>query len=170
MENVFNFINQPFVWGLLLGLLITFFVWKTGYTTRNHLRKENKRIVKEMDELQGHLNTQLKISATGNDALTKDLEEMKVQNENLRVNISTLQQKPEKAELKHLHITESAVRMMREQAPGFATAWEKALRAAEEEYNNSETGLTKLVRKVIPHYGSSSSSKEVVKAIEVKES
>lgn len=168
METVIEIMKHPFVWGLLLGLLITFFVWKTGFTTRSHIRKENKRLQQEMDELQQHLNTQLKISATGNDALTKDLEELKTQNENLRVNISTLQQKPEKAELKHLHITENAVRMMREQAPGFATAWEKALRTAEEDYQNSENGLTKLVRKVLPNYGSSSSPKEA-KTIELKE-
>lgn len=167
METFLQIIQERFIWGLALGLLFTFFVWKTGYTTRSHLRKENKRVLQEMDELQGHLNTQLKISATGNDALTSELEDLKTQNENLRVNISTLQQKPEKTELKHLHITENAVRMMREQAPGFATAWEKALRSAEEEYNNSENGLTKLVKKVLPNYGSSSSKE--VKTIDVSE-
>jgi len=169
METVLQILQERFVWGLLLGLLITFFVWRTGFSARQHLRKENKRIENEMSELQGHINTQMKISATGNDALTKELEELKTKNENLRVNISTLQQKPEKAELKHLHVTETAVRMMREQAPGFATAWEKALRSAEEEYSNSENGLTKLVRKVLPNYGSSSSSKDA-KVIEVEDS
>lgn len=170
MEIALELLKNPFTWGLLLGILLTFFVWRVGFSARQHLKKENKRLTKEMDELQGHLNTQLKISATGNEALTKELEEMKTQNENLRVNISTLQQKPEKAELKHLHITDSAVRMMREQAPGFATAWEKALRAAEEEYSQSEKGLSKLMRKVLPNYGGgSSSSGKDVKTIELDE-
>lgn len=168
METVLQILQERFVWGLLLGLLVTFFVWRNGFSARQNLKKENKRIQGEMSELQGHINTQMKISATGSDALTKELEELKKQNENLRVNISTLQQKPEKAELKHLHVTETAVRMMREQAPGFATAWEKTLRTAEDEYNNSENGLSKLVRKVLPNYGSGSSKKDV-KVIDVED-
>jgi len=44
---------------------------------------------------------------------------------------------------------ESAVRLMREQAPGFASAWEMALRQAEGEYEEASGGLRKLVRKVI---------------------
>ncbi len=159
---------EPFVWGLLLGLLVCGFVWKTEFTKRQHLKKDKKRIENELDELKGHLGTQLKINARGNETLTQQLDELKEQNENLRVNISSLQQKPDKAELKHLHITESAVRMMREQAPGFATAWEKALREAEVEYENAEGGLTKLVKKVIPQYNLAS-KKELTMKDEIEE-
>jgi hypothetical protein len=43
--------------------------------------------------------------------------------------------------------------MMREQAPGFAPAWEKAVRQAEAELEAGESGLKKLVRRVIPGLG-----------------
>ncbi len=168
METVLEIIKNQFVWGIALGLLITFFVWKSGFSANRHLKQENKRIQKEADELQGHLNTQLKINAVGNESLTNELKELKDQNENLRVNLSTLQQKPDKAELKHLHITEAAVTKMREQAPGFATAWEQAMRAAEEDYAGAESGFSKLVKKVIPKLGGSS-EKSSVKTIEVEE-
>jgi hypothetical protein len=52
-------------------------------------------------------------------------------------------------------VTESAVRMMREQAPGFAPAWEKAMRQAEVDLEAGESGLKKLVRRVIPGIGNS---------------
>ncbi len=39
---------------------------------------------------------------------------------------------------------------MREQAPGFAPAWEKALRQAEADADAAESGFAKLVRRVIP--------------------
>ena len=167
MEAVLEILKQPFIWGLLVGLLIAFFMWKSGYTAAQHLKKEAKRVNEEMKELQNHLNTQLKINATGNEKLTQELDALKEQNENLRVNIASIQQKPDKAELKHLQVTEKAVSLMREQAPGFATAWEKALREAEEEYANAENGLSKLVKKVIPRLGKST-EKEAPKAIEAE--
>ncbi|NIP92293.1 MAG: hypothetical protein GWO24_01980, partial [Akkermansiaceae bacterium] len=66
--------------------------------------------------------------------------------ETLRVNIATLQSKPGRAEQRQFHIYESAIRTMREQAPGFAPAWEQALRTAETEYEDTEGGLKKLVK------------------------
>ena len=144
------------------------FVWKSGYTASRNLKKELKRVESELSEMQGHLNTQLKINATGNEALTKELNEVKEQNENLRVNLSTIQQKPEKAELKHLHIVEAAVSKMREQAPGFASAWEQAVRAAEQDYANAESGLSKLVKKVIPRIGGGG-EKATISTVEAEE-
>lgn len=167
MDTFLEIIKMPFVWGLLLGLLFAFFAWKSGFAKASNLKKENKRIQDEMKDLQNHLNTQLKINSTGNQALQDELEDLKKNNENLRSNIAVLQQKPEKAELRQLHITEGAVRMMREQAPGFASAWEKTLRDSEVEYEEAESGLKKLVRKILPQ---SSSKEKSLKVIEVKES
>ena len=112
-----------------------------------------KRVEQESRELQQHLNTQLKVNAEGNDSLQKKLEDLRVQNENLRVNLSTLQHKPGRAELRQLTIIENAIGLMREQAPGFAQAWEKAIRQAETEYEAGESGLKKLVRRVLPTLG-----------------
>lgn len=136
--------------GLLVGFVSTFFTWKSGFTARRVLGRDIRKLENELRELQGHLNTQLKINAQGNDTLQRELEEQRRQNENLRVSLASLQAKPGKAELRHAQVTDNAVRLMREQAPGFAPAWEKALRQAEGEVEAGESGLKKLVRRVIP--------------------
>jgi hypothetical protein len=146
----------------LLGLLIAAFIWKSGFTARRHAARELKRVELEMKDLQSHLNTQLKINASGNEALQAELKALKLQNETLRVNNSSLQQKPGRAEQRQLQVYEIAIRMMREQAPGFAPAWEKALRQGETEVDAAESGLVKLVRRVIPGLGNSQSAQTAV--------
>ncbi|MCW1883503.1 hypothetical protein OKA04_02110 [Luteolibacter flavescens] len=158
MEFINNLYKEhPLVFGLLIGLIVAlaavFFTWKSGFTARRVLGRDIRKLENELRELQSHLNTQLKINAQGNDTLQRELEELRRQNENLRVSLASLQAKPGKAELRHAQITENAVRLMREQAPGFAPAWEKALRQAEGEVEASESGLKKLVRRVIPGIG-----------------
>lgn len=156
METFTNALQNPFVLGLMLGLLITAFIWKSGFTGRRNLARELRRTEDELKTLQGHLNTQLKINASGNESLQSELDNLRLQNETLRVNNSALQQKPGRAEQRQLHIQEIAIRTMREQAPGFAPAWEKAFRLAEAEVDNAESGLSKLVRRVIPGLTNSS--------------
>ena len=152
MEIVLEIFSHPFSWGLLLGLGLVFFIWRSGAKDRKFLKTELKRIKEENSELQGHLNTQLKINAKGNELLQNQLDEMREQNETLRVNLSTVQQKSGKAELRRLEVTEAAISVMREQAPGFAPAWEKALRESEDDYVAAEGGLKKLMRKVVPSF------------------
>ncbi len=144
-------ISQPFTWGLLLGLILLIMMWKLMRKDIVMLRAENKRISEDNKELQGHLNTQLKINATGNEQLQSQLDEFREQNETLRGNLNVAKQKPSRAELRHLQVMEAAVSVMREQAPGFAPAWEKAIRDAEAAEEAAEGGLKKLMRKVIPN-------------------
>jgi chromosome segregation ATPase len=158
MEKLQPLLTHPFTLGLLLGLLLAGFIWWNGIKSARALRRDLKRTENDLRELQGHLNTQLKINSTGNDTLQKELEDLRRHNENLRVNFSALQQKPGRAEMRQLHLMESAARLMREQAPGFAPAWEQVLRQAENELQAAESGLRKLVRRVIPAIGTSGAS------------
>jgi len=159
MENIWEYLKaNPLVGGIVIGLIVALLVWKSGFTTRRRLSKDIRKLENELRELQGHLNTQLKINAQGNDALTKEVEELRRQNENLRVSAAAMQAKPGRAELRHTQITETAVRLMREIAPGFSPAWERAMRQAESEIEASESGLKKLVRRVIPSIGMSSTN------------
>ena len=156
MESLQYVIHQPFTWGLLLGLLIAAFAWKSGFTAHRNQSREMRRLEGEMKDLQSHLNTQLKINASGNGLLQTELDSLRKQNETLRVNNASLQQKPDRATQRQFHVQEIAVRTMREQAPGFAPAWEKAIRQAETEVAASESGFGNLIRKVIPGLGNSS--------------
>lgn len=150
MDQVFYVLSQPFTWGLVLGLFMLVMTWRVMHKDVAMLKSDNKRLQEENRELQSHLSTQLKINATGSAQLEKQLEELKEQNENLRVNLSTAQQKPGRAERRQLDILETAASSMREQAPGFAPAWEKALRDAEAHQNDADSGLKKLMRRVMP--------------------
>ena len=154
-------IKNPFVWGLALGLLVAAFILKNAISSKLQFKREIRRIEGEMRDLQSHLNTQMKITATGSESLTKQVDELKIQNENLRVNLAALQNKPDKAEQRQFRLQEMAVGAMREQAPGFAGAWEKAMRQAEAEMNSAENGFTKLMRKVVPGLGNSASKSPV---------
>jgi len=153
MDTLTEILKHPFTWGLLLGLLITAFVWKAGFSAGRRAKRDIRRLETEIKDLQSHLNTQLKINASGNEVIQTELESLRKQNETLRVNNSALQQKPGRAEQRLLQVHESAVRMMREQAPGFAPVWEKALRQAEQDLDAADSGLKKLVRRVIPGLG-----------------
>lgn len=156
MDTLLPYLYHPFALGLYLGLLIAMFIWKSGFSRQRNARSEQRRLQRELDELRGHLHTQLKINATGSDTLQRQLEELRVHNENLRVNLATLQQKPGRAELRHLQVLEAAVSRMREQAPGFAAAWERALREAEADLHAADSGLKKLMRRVLPSLGNQS--------------
>ena len=160
MEILTHLLQSPFVWGLLLGLLVAGFIWKSSFAAKRHHQREIKRLESEIKDLQGHLNTQLKINASGNEAIQNELDSLRRQNETLRINNSTLQQKPGRAELRTLQIYEGAIRSMREQAPGFAPAWEKAVRQSEAELEAADSGLLKLVRRVIPGLSNTASSSQ----------
>lgn len=164
--NFQEIIQSHFVWGLALGLLVAAFMLKNAISAKLQLKREIRRIEGEMRDMQSHLNTQMKITATGNDSLTKQVEELKTQNENLRVTLAALQNKPDKAEQRQFRIQEMAVGTMREQAPGFAGAWEKAMRQAESEMDSAENGFTKLMRKVVPGLGHSASKAPETHTIE----
>ena len=161
MDLLAEALKQHFTWGLLLGLLLAAFIWKSGFTARRNVARDLKRVEGELKNLQGHLNTQLKITASGQDLLHAELDALRKQNEILRVNHAALQQKPGRAEQRLLQIQEIAIRTMREQAPGFAPAWENALRQGEAEMNAAESGLSKLVRRVIPGLGSSTQAARI---------
>jgi len=159
MDTVWPIIQHPFTWGLLLGLLVAGFLAKSAWTARGVFKREIARQKAEIDDLQRHIHTHLKITATGNDRLEKELAELKTQNENLRVNLAASQQRPGRAEARQLQIYEAAIVRMREQAPGFASAWEQSLRLATTENEAAESGFVRLVRKIIP--GTSSATAPV---------
>jgi hypothetical protein len=142
MEEI---LTNPFTIGLAVGLgvgvMLALATWISGVFRHRTLRKET-------GELRKHLNMQMSITAKGNEELQKELESLRQQNENLRITVNTLQQKPGRAEIRTLHIYDRAVNLMRQRAPGFAPAWEEVLQEAETEVKNAEGGFGKLLKKV----------------------
>lgn len=111
-------------------------------------RFEVRGYKKEMKEFQDHLNRQMKITGQGNKNLEDELAKLKKENENLRISVQTLGQKPGRAEVRLLNIYDGALRKMMLKAPGFSSAWEVALQEAEREYEENEKGFKSIIKKV----------------------
>jgi uncharacterized protein YydD (DUF2326 family) len=124
--------------GVVLGWILASI--KSFFTVRKYK--------KELKEYQEHLNRQMKIVDDGNKSRENELATLKMENENLRISVKTLGQKPGRAELRLLNIYDAALRKMMHQAPGFSSAWEAALQEAEREYEESEKGFTSIIKKV----------------------
>ena len=123
--------HTEFAWGLGLGLLLVLVTWVSSFTKNGEMRREVRR-------LREHLHTQMDITSKGNASLRAELDSLKTQNENLRVAVKDWQQKPGRAEIRMLSVYDRAVRIMNQKAPGFAPAWESALRESENEVESSE--------------------------------
>ena len=130
----------------ILIIIASFFIgWFISYIKS---RFEVRKYKKEIKDLQEHLNRQMKISAEGSRNLELNLEKLKKDNENLRVSVNTLGQKPGRAELRLLNIYDGALRKMTLTAPGFASAWEASLQESEREYEDNEQGFKAIVKKI----------------------
>jgi hypothetical protein len=137
MEN-FNFDMISLLIGLVVGSLL--FMVK-GFFAVNKYKKE-------LAEFKGHLSTQMKITQEGTKNLTQENEKLKKENENLRITVKTLGQKPGRNELRLLNIYDAALRKMMLKAPGFAQGWEMSMQEAEREYEENEVGLKTVIKRV----------------------
>ena len=140
--------------GFGVGLIIIFFIWVNGLSKRRVLKKEIK-------ELKTHLHIQMEINAKGNTGSQKELESLKKKNENLRITVATLKNKPGRADLRTLYVYDKAIHKLYEKTPGFAGAWESVLKEADEEIQQTEKGKIPLIRKIFRP----SLSREVTPAI-----
>jgi len=134
-------LQQPFVMGLCIGLLLAVWSWGNGMMKRRDLRKE-------VDKMKDHLYTQMEISSRGNKDMLGEVDKLRKDNENLRVANATLKQKPGRQELQQLHVYDKALRILFQKAPGFAAAWESAVGEAEKDLAESESGLMPFVKKL----------------------
>lgn len=135
-------LTSPFTLGLTLGIIFSMIVAISGWGKRRSVVKDN-RILRE------HLHTQMAINSEGNRASMNEIEQLKKQNENLRISLATLKNRPEKSELRTLYLYDKAIHLMYEKAPGFAPAWESIIKEAETEIEKTSTGIIAWVRKVI---------------------
>ncbi|WP_324171268.1 hypothetical protein [Sulfurimonas sp.] len=132
-----------------LGILLILASFVIGYfMSYIKSRFEIRSHKKELQEYKEHLNRQMKITDLGNKNLEKDLEKFKKENENLRISVKTLGQKPGRAELRLLNIYDGALRKMMLKAPGFSSAWEVSLQEAEREYEENEKGFKSIIKKI----------------------
>lgn len=132
-----------------LGILVVIASVAVGWFLRSvKSRFEIRAHKKELEAYKEHLNRQMKLTGEGSKNLEKELEKLKHENENLRISVQTLGQKPGRAEIRLLNIYDGALRKMMLKAPGFSSAWEVALQEAERDYEESEKGFKSIIKKV----------------------
>ncbi|MFT5835148.1 MAG: Fe-S cluster assembly iron-binding protein IscA [Sulfurimonas sp.] len=127
---------------IIAGLVVGYFI---SYIKS---RFEISAYKKDLKDYKEHLNRQMKITNEGSKNLESQLEKLKKENENLRISVKTLGQKPGRSELRLLNIYDGALRKMMLKAPGFSSAWEVALQEAEREYEENERGFKSIIKKV----------------------
>ncbi len=129
MDTPSNYLTHPFTWGLALGLLIFFFSAWAHFKTKRELRRYRK-----------HLSDKLELEARQYEIVRREKETVGKENENLRLRIGQLNEKPEQKMLRDLEVLSRAEKRMIVQAPGFAGAWENAKAAAIEELTAEDQG------------------------------
>ena len=134
--------SDPVLLAILGGAALALLVAFSGWRRRRALSKENRR-------LREHLNLQMTIQSAGQQKVLEEVEQLKRQNENLRISLAVLKNGPDRAELRMLHLYDHAIRLMAARAPGFAPAWEAALKEAEAELEKTETGLVAWIRRAV---------------------
>jgi len=131
--------------GLGTGLIICLIIWIQAGIKRKHIMK---KYVEENERLKNHLNTQMDITSRGSEALRNDINEKQLMINNLKTTVSTLQEKPNRDKLRMLYIYDKAIHLMFEKHPGFATMWVSVLKEAETDYEEKNSGIKPLIRKV----------------------
>ncbi|MEA2077191.1 MAG: hypothetical protein U9O95_04150 [Candidatus Marinimicrobia bacterium] len=131
--------------GLGIGILLCIVIWIQG---RIKINQKIKSYVEENAQLKNHLNTQMNITAKGNEAVQSELDKKQENIDNLKSTISALKEKPGRDKLRVLYVYDKAIHIMFEKHPGFATMWVGVLKEAETEIEKSETGILPLVKKV----------------------
>jgi len=161
MEIVNDIIKSPFAWGLAIGLCFFIYALFRLGASKRELRRY-KRMLSDKLEVEAELLQRLKEEK-------RDLEK---ENENLRVEVSMLSEKPDAKIEKELEILLRAEKAMVLNAPGFPSAWETAKANAADEIANELAGKSMPKRIFKKLFGKTPSNQdyEALKAPENAES
>ena len=127
--NWIDVAQSRFVWGLALGVLFfALSVW--GHLgTKREFRRYRK-----------HLSDKLDLDAAQLESLKREKEALSKENENLRLRVGMLAEKPDQKIIRDLEILTRAEKRMILRAPGFAPAWESAKSESADEVALEDTG------------------------------
>lgn len=134
---------NPIIIGLAIGLTLGLVIYISEFIKRNKLKKEIK-------SLKLHLYQKMDIDSEANEMKKDQIETLKKENENLRISVESLSQKPGRREIINYHIYQKAVDKVLETAPGFSPLWQKALKEATKEIEEFEVGKLPFIKKLLP--------------------
>jgi hypothetical protein len=120
---------HPFAFGLYIGLAL----WVIAYYHLLRLKSEHTRY-KRM------LGDKMEIEAAAVSKLKQELDAAKKENENLRIKVQTQNESGDHRLVRDLEIYARAEKKMMIAAPGFASPWEQAKQASNQEIADEDTG------------------------------
>jgi len=129
MEALLNLLSQPFTWGLAIGLVLFGLCFVALFKTKREFRRYKKMLSDKM-ELDAEQVSKTKA----------EIARLAKENENLRLKLGQLGEKPDAKFERELEILARAEKAMMINAPGFAPAWETAKAAAAEELAEEAAG------------------------------
>lgn len=104
----------------------------------------------EVAKYKQMLTDRMELESEGLNKLKKENADLKAANENLRVAIQSISQKPGRKEIQRLQVYQKAIDKLTIQSPGFGPAWQTALQDAEADSQKMFAGVLPFVRKHIP--------------------
>ena len=138
---------QNFLIGLGIGVVLAIVLVVVMSINRH---KEMLQQKQEVERLRRMLNDRMDLESDGLAKLKEDNEELKKQNENLRISLNTYSQKPNRKEMARLHVYQLAVDRLTINSPGFGAAWQAALKESEEEFQKTYVGVQPFIKRLIP--------------------
>lgn len=153
MDLAWKILGCPFTWGLVAGLVFAVWALAAGRSAKKTLRKEVRRLEGEVQRLETHCRTANELNAKSQQGLMDENAQLKASNENLRISLAALKDKPDRAELQQLYKLDKAVHLMYARAPGFAPAWESAMQEAQAELDKTASGVLPWIRRIVSFGG-----------------
>ncbi|MGE4454126.1 MAG: hypothetical protein AB7D92_06285 [Sphaerochaeta sp.] len=138
---------QNFLIGLGVGVVLAIVLVVTMSVKRH---KEILAANKENERLKRMLTDRMDLESEGLAKLKEQNEELKKQNENLRITMNTYSQKPGRKELARLQVYQLAVDRLTINSPGFGAAWQAALKESEDEFQKTYVGVQPFIKRLIP--------------------
>lgn len=161
-EFIGGAIFNLFTGGLIAGLVIAFFVWKGSLMRHKILKSELQKAQEEIGDLSNHINRHMKLTAKGNEELDKEVKDLREQNLNLKDTLAYYKEKSNRDEKRALQVYDRAVHILYEKSPGFAPAWEIAMKEAEKDMDEVDNGLSRIVKKIIRPSLASPTDREII--------
>lgn len=119
------------------------------------------RLKMEFGRFKQHLSDRLELEAGSANKTKRELEELRRENEQLRIRVAAFNNMPEGRLQQDLEVFARAEKRMLVNVPGFAPAWENAKAAAQAELGEENAGRS-LPKRVFSRLFGSGSSKEAL--------
>ena len=112
---------KNFAIGLGIGLVVAIIVLIIMAIKRSG---DKKAATKEQERLKMMLADRMDLESDGLLKIRSENEELKKQNENLRITVNTYSQKPGRKEIARLNVYQTSVDRLNINTPGFGAAWQ----------------------------------------------